>query len=407
MLYDRILVKYGELTVKGKNKYTFIKHTIKTIKEKCKKFPKLEFISHYERFYIMLNGEPHDKVIHALNHVFGLHSYSLSAKCKTDLEKIKELALKIVKEEIKEKTTFKVETKRADKRFPMTSIEVSKNVAAHVLRNTEHLIVDVKNPQVTLQVEIRNEGTYISTKEIKGLGGLPVGIDGNGLLMLSGGIDSPVAGFLMQKRGVALDVIHFSSPPYTSISSKQKVIDLAEKLAYYQHHDKIKVYDVPFTKLQKAIYENCPKSYAITIMRRMMYRIAQSVALKNGNLILANGENVGQVASQTLHSMYAINAVTTMPIIRPVATMDKLEIIKLARKIGTYDISIRPYEDCCTVFIPENPVTRPELEKCIEYENKFSYQQLIDECIQSIDVISVEAGSPLQLVTDDEINHLF
>ncbi len=407
MLYDRILIKYGELTIKGKNKIKFIQHINKTIKEKCKKFPNIEYISHYERFYILLNGEDYTKIVKELSEIFGLHSFSLAAKCPSDIESIKDLAVKIINEEVNETKTFKVETKRADKAFPMTSVEVSKIVASHVLKNTPHLIVDVKNPQVKLQVEIREEGTYISTKEIPGLGGLPVGMDGKGLLMLSGGIDSPVAGFLVQKRGVAIDVIHFSSPPYTSEQAKQKVLHLTEKLTHYSRNNKIVVYNIPFTAMQKAIYENCPKNYNITIMRRMMYRIAEIIAKKVGALILVNGENVGQVASQTLHSMVAINQVTNMPVIRPVATMDKLEIIDIAKKIDTYDISIRPYEDCCTIFVPEFPVTKPEIDKCIEYENTFDYQKLITEAIDNVEVITIEANKITQILESNDISLLF
>lgn len=406
MLYDRILVKYGELTIKGKNKTSFINQTIRTIKEKCKKFTKLEYINNYERFYIILNNENHEEVIDALNKVFGLHSYSLTAKCESNLEAIKDLALKVVEEEITVKTTFKVETNRVDKSFPMTSLEASKVIASHVLKSSPQLVVDVKNPEVTLRVEIRSNGTYIMTKEISGLGGLPVGMDGKGILMLSGGIDSPVAGFLIQKRGVSIDMLHFSSPPYTSDRSKQKVLDLTEKLAHYAPKNKIRVFNVPFTKLQKAINDNCPKSYNITIMRRMMYRIAEKVALKNKALILVNGENVGQVASQTLQSMYVINNVTSLPIIRPVATMDKIEIINISKKIQTYDISIRPYEDCCTIFVPEHPVTKPDLDKCVEYEKKFEYENYISECIENIEIIEVTAGNPLQIISSCDIKNL-
>ena len=407
MLYDRILVKYGELTIKGKNKMSFIHHINRTIKEKCKKFPKLEFISKYERFYIILNGEDHELVIERLNTIFGLHSYSLAAKCKSNLDDIKNFALKVINEEIKEKTTFKVETKRADKSFPLTSIETSKEVASFVLKNNQFLVVDVKKPQVTLNVEIREEGTYIPTREIFGLGGLPVGMDGKGLLMLSGGIDSPVAGYLVQKRGVSIDAIHFSSPPYTSIKSKQKVLELAEKLSHYQHNDKITVYNIPFTKLQKAIYENCPLSYNITIMRRMMYRISELVALKYKAHILVNGESIGQVASQTLQSMYAINQVTNMPIIRPLATMDKLEIIDISRKINTYNISILPYEDCCTIFVPKNPVIKPEISKCLEYEASFDYKPLIEECVNNLEIITIEAGEIIELKDNQDMLELF
>ncbi len=407
MLYDRILVKYGELTLKGKNKASFINQTIRTIKEKCKKFEKLEYINNFERFYIILNGEDYEKVTEALNNVFGLHSYSLTAKCESNLEAIKDLAKKVVETEIKVKTTFKVETNRVDKNFPMTSLEVSKVVASHVLKNSPHLIVNVRNPEITLKVEIRSNGTYIMTKEIIGLGGLPVGMDGKGILMLSGGIDSPVAGFFIQKRGVSIDMLHFSSPPYTSDRSKQKVFDLTEKLAKYAPKNRIRVFNIPFTKLQKAIYDNCPESYNITIMRRMMYRIAEKVAKKNKAVIIINGENVGQVASQTLQSMYVINNVTSMPIIRPVATMDKIEIIKIAKKIETYDISIRPYEDCCTIFVPKHPVTKPELDKCIEYENNFDYEAYITECIENIEVIDVNAGNPPKIVSSSDIGSLF
>lgn len=408
MLYDRILVKYGELTLKGKNKINFINHINRTIKEKCKKFPQLEYVNHYERFYIILNGVDYKLVMDRLNTIFGLHSYCLVAKCKSELEEIKKLSARIISEEITEKTTFKVETKRADKTFPLTSIETSKEVASYVLKNNnQYLIVDVKKPQVTLNIEIRHEGTYIYTKEIFGLGGLPVGMDGKGLLMLSGGIDSPVAGYLIQKRGVGIDVIHFASPPYTSIKAKQKVLELAEKLAHYSQNDKITIFNIPFTKLQKAINDHCPHNYTITIMRRMMYRISERVAKKYNCSILISGESIGQVASQTLQSLYVINNVTNMPVIRPVATMDKKEIVDIAQKINTYDISIRPYEDCCTIFVPKNPVINPDLGRCLEYEKLFDYEAFIDECIKNMEIINIQAGEVIELKDNEEFLDLF
>ncbi|MEE0880374.1 MAG: tRNA uracil 4-sulfurtransferase ThiI, partial [Turicibacter sp.] len=270
-------------------------------------------------------------------------------------------------------------------------------VGAHLLINTNHLSVDVHNPDMTVYVEVRREGTFIMADHIKGLGGFPVGISGKGLLMISGGIDSPVAGYLMQKRGVEVEAIHFASPPYTSIRSKQKVLDLMEKNAHYAPEDKIKVHIVPFTELQTAIYEHIPSSYTMTVMRRMMYRIAEGIAKKREILVLANGESLGQVASQTLASMYAINAVTNMPIIRPVATLDKNEIIEIAKKIDTYDISIRPYEDCCTVFVPEHPATNPSLEKCIEFEQNFDFGPLVQKCIDETEIITVRAGEMIEL----------
>lgn len=269
--------------------------------------------------------------------------------------------------------------------------------------------MDVHNPDMTVFVEVRREGTFIMADHIKGLGGFPVGISGKGLLMISGGIDSPVAGYLMQKRGVEIEAIHFASPPYTSVRSKQKVLDLMEKNAHYAPVDSIDVHVVPFTELQTAIYENIPSSYTMTVMRRMMYRIAEGIAKKREILVLANGESLGQVASQTLASMYAINAVTNMPIIRPVATLDKNEIIEIAKQIDTYDISIRPYEDCCTVFVPEHPATNPSLEKCIEFEQNFDFESLVQKCIDNTEIITVRAGEIIELEdnTACPLNDLF
>jgi len=406
MIYDRILVRYGELTIKGKNKKQFISHLNQTIINKLKKFPELKFISHHERFYIVLNGRDYQEVLSVLDKIFGLHSYSLAVKCDTNLEEIKQLAVKVITEEIKVPTRFKVESKRAYKQFPLTSLEVSKEVASYVLKHCDNLIVDVNHPEVTLNIEIREEATYISTKEYPGLGGLPVGMDGKGLLMLSGGIDSPVAGFLLQKRGVAIDVVHFSSPPYTSPQAKQKVLDLAERLARYAHNERITIYNVPFTKLQKAIFQYCPDKYGITIMRRMMYRIAERISLKYNYLIIANGESIGQVASQTLQSIRAINEVTNMPIIRPCATLDKLEIIDIANKIDTYNISILPYEDCCTIFVPQFPVIKPELEKCHEYEQNFNYEELIEEALNNLEIIKVKAYENLNILADEDLSNL-
>ncbi|MGL4372923.1 MAG: tRNA uracil 4-sulfurtransferase ThiI, partial [Turicibacter sp.] len=357
MIYDRILVRYGELSVKGKNRKYFINALHKVIRRKLKPLENVTYEVTRDRFYIILNGTDPQLVTEQLDKVFGLQSYSLAARCENDIEAMKDLALTIIKSQPQVETTFKVDTKRANKQFPMLSHEVTRAVGAHLLINTEHLKVDVHTPQMKVFVEVRREGTYIMAAHVKGLGGFPVGISGKGLLMISGGIDSPVAGYLMQKRGVEIEAIHFASPPYTSVRSKQKVLDLMEKNAHYSPYDKVKVHVVPFTELQTAIHEHIPSSYTMTVMRRMMYRIAEGVAAKRNILILANGESLGQVASQTVTSMYAINAVTNMPIIRPVATLDKNEIIDIAKKIDTYEISIRPYEDCCTVFVPENPST--------------------------------------------------
>ena len=409
MIYDRILVRYGELSIKGRNRKYFKNALHKIIRRKLRALENITYEVTRDRFYIILNGTAPELVTEQLDKVFGLQSYSLAARCENEIDVIKALALDIINEQPKVPTTFKVETKRAHKQFPMQSGEISRGVGAHLLINTDHLSVDVHNPDMMVYVEVRREGTFIMAEHIKGLGGFPVGISGKGLLMISGGIDSPVAGYLMQKRGVEIEAIHFASPPYTSVRSKQKVLDLMEKNAHYAPTDSVKVHIVPFTELQTAIYENIPNSYTMTVMRRMMYRIAEGVAKKRDILVLANGESLGQVASQTLASMYAINAVTNMPIIRPVATLDKNEIIDIAKKIDTYEISIRPYEDCCTVFVPEFPATNPSLEKCIEFEQKFDFEPLIQKCIDDTEIITVRAGEIIELEdnTACAINDLF
>ena len=281
--------------------------------------------------------------------------------------------------------TFKVDTKRADKRFEVHSMDFNKMVATKILKNM-NVSVDVHNPELYIKIEIRVEGTFVYFNEIKGLGGYPVGIQGKSLLMLSGGIDSPVAGYLALKRGVDIECLYFESPPHTSDQAKNKVITLANIINKYSGN--IKVHVVPFTKIQEMILRNVKEEYIITIMRRMMYRIAQKFAKMNKMQVIFNGESIGQVASQTLSSMNVINNVCDIPVIRPVACMDKIEIIDIAKKIGTYETSILPYEDCCTVFVPTHPVINPTLDKCILYEKNFDYETLIDEAINNIETIS-------------------
>ena len=264
-------------------------------------------------------------------------------------------------------------------------MEFNQLIGSYVLRNTD-LKVDVHQPDIPIYIEIRNDGSYLYTNEIKAIGGYPVGIQGKGMLMLSGGIDSPVAGYLALKRGIQIECLYFESPPHTSLEAKNKVLRLAEILDKYAGN--IKVHIVPFTKIQESIYKNVPHDYMITIMRRMMYRIALDFAKKRKCKILINGESIGQVASQTLSSISVINQVVDMPVIRPVACLDKLEIISLAKKIGTYETSILPYEDCCTIFVPKHPVIHPELSKCIEYEKLFDFEYLLKECIQNIETIT-------------------
>ena len=281
--------------------------------------------------------------------------------------------------------TFKVKTKRALKSFSIHSMEIDNIIGGHILKNIP-CKVDVHNPDVTLNIEIRAEGSFIYTNEIKGIGGYPVGVQGKGMLMLSGGIDSPVAGFLALKRGVDLECLYFESPPHTSMEAKNKVIKLASIINEYSGNIKVNI--LPFTKIQEEIYKNVPESYVITIMRRMMYRIAEKLANKNNCKVIINGESIGQVASQTLTSMSVINSVCNIPVIRPVACMDKLEIIDISNKIGTYETSILPFEDCCTIFLPKHPVINPSLSKCLLYEEKIDYETLIEDAISNIEVIT-------------------
>ena len=378
-MQELIMIKYGELTTKKANRKIFINTLYQNI-QKVLKEENVDITKDNVRMFIKCENAK--KVAHKLQKVFGILSIVIAYKVNNNINDVLEKSLEIMD---KEKHTFKVVTKRSDKSYPIHSMEYSKKLGAEILKNS-NFKVDVHNPEITLTVEIRTEGTFVYTNEIKGIGGYPVGVAGKGLLMLSGGIDSPVAGFLALKRGVNVEGIYFESPPHTSIEAKNKVITLANILNEYS--GKIKLHIVPFTQIQEAIFKNCPDTYMITIMRRMMYRIAAKYAEKIGAKILINGESIGQVASQTLESISCINNVTNMPVIRPVACYDKLEIIALAKKINTYETSILPYEDCCTVFVPKHPVIKPELEKCEEYEKRFDYDSLIEKAIDNIEVIT-------------------
>lgn len=378
-----ILIKYGELTTKKDNRKMFIRLLENNIKNLLKD---INFSLHCDRvrMYIEVDEIDLDNTVSRLKNVFGIHSIVVCHQVNTNNDDIKNKVLELVKCYPQAKT-FKIETKRAWKEFPIHSMEFNCLIAGFVLKNSS-LKVDVHMPDLLIKIEIRNNGTYIYTNEIEGAGGYPVGVQGKGLLMLSGGIDSPVAGYLALKRGVDLECLYFESPPHTSIEAQNKVIKLASIINKYSGNIRVNI--VPFTKLQEEIYKNVPSSYNITIMRRMMYRIAEKVARKHKCRAIINGESIGQVASQTLTSMGVINNVTNMPIIRPVACLDKLEIIKISNMIETYGTSILPYEDCCTIFLPKHPVINPSLEKCLEYEKRFDYESLIDECISNIKVVT-------------------
>ena len=376
-----ILIKYGELTTKKANRNFFINTLEKNIRNLLSGY---DFKLEKDRVRMFIYTDSIEEVTEKLKNVFGIHGIVICNKVDTNIDVILDKSLEIIKKE--KGNTFKVFTKRADKNFEIHSMDMNNKIATKILKNTD-LKVDVHNPDISLYVEIREKYTYIYTNEIKASGGYPVGIQGKGLLMLSGGIDSPVAGYLSIKRGVDIDCLYFESPPHTSEQAKEKVIKLASIINKYSGN--IKVHVVPFTEIQEAIYKNVPDSYIITIMRRMMYRIADKYSKKINANIIINGESIGQVASQTLVSMSVINSVTNMPVIRPVACLDKLEIIEIAKKIDTYETSILPYEDCCTIFLPKHPVINPKLDKAILYESSFDYESLINKCISNIETIKL------------------
>ena len=375
-----IFIKYGELTTKKGNRNVFIKKLTNNIKNIL---VSLNYTMKSDRSRIYIESNDIDLVVEKLKNIFGIHSIVIAYKVDNNSDTIINSVLELVKNESFK--TFKVDTKRADKRFMIHSMDFNKMVATKILKNMD-VSVDVHNPELHIKIEIRVEGTFIYFNEIKGLGGYPVGIQGKSLLMLSGGIDSPVAGYLALKRGVDIECLYFESPPHTSVQAKNKVIGLANIINKYSGNIKVNI--VPFTKIQETILRNVKEEYIITIMRRMMYRIALNFAKKNKMQVIFNGESIGQVASQTLSSINVINNVCDIPVIRPVACMDKLEIIDIAKKIGTYETSILPYEDCCTVFVPKHPVINPTIDKCKLYEKNFDYESLIDEAINNIEVVS-------------------
>lgn len=380
-----ILIKYGELTTKKDNRGFFIKTLRKNILNKLTDY-NIEIKDDYYRMFIYCEESDIDKIISILKSIFGIHEIVICiSSTDTSILNIKNISLDIMKN--KTFKTFKVETNRSDKSYPIKSMEINNIIGGHILKNI-NCKVDVHNPDYLLNIEIRCEGVYIYENRIKGLGGYPVSTLGRGLLMLSGGIDSPVAGYLTIKRGVELYYLYFESRPHTSIEARNKVIALARKLEKYNSNGKLLV--VNFTKIQEAIYKNLDPDYLITIMRRMMYRIAEKVAKKNKCLAIVNGESVGQVASQTLSSILSVNDVTNFPILRPLCSFDKLDIIDIAKKIDTYETSILPYEDCCTVFVPKHPVINPNLKHIYHEESLYDFSELLDEAVNNIEVVDLK-----------------
>ena len=379
-----ILIKYGELSTKKGNRNFFIKTLYENVKNKLKKYD-VKISKDRARMYIEFLDSDLDDIKKIIDRIFGIHMYHIASIVDTNIDVIKTSVLEIMKNEKFE--TFKVETKRSDKSFEVHSQDMNRVLGGVILKNIDTSRVDVHNPDILVTVEIREKNTYIYLNSYKGSGGYPVGTQPKGMLMLSGGIDSPVAGYLAMKRGVKFDAVYFEAIPHTSLEARNKVIELCKKLAGYT--DQINLHVVNFTPIQEEIYKNCREDYCITIMRRMMYRIMEKISTSHKGYAIINGESIGQVASQTLTSMRVINSVTNMPVIRPVACLDKLEIMEIARKIDTYNTSILPFEDCCTVFVPKHPVINPRIDTSIYEEEKFDYNSMIDVAVETMNTIKV------------------
>lgn len=382
------MIKYGELSTKKANINLFLKQLKDNVGVALEGFH-VDIKFDKGRMFVNLNEDNFEEVKEALKKVFGIHEFVVAYKLDDrEFEQVKDAILSLVKDTLF--TTFKVVTKRSDKKYPISSMDFSRRIGGYILKNLENKSVDVNHPDLMVNIEVRSDAVYVYFNGEAGIGGYPVGVAGKGLLMLSGGIDSPVAGYMAIKRGVRLECLYFESPPHTSLEAKNKVKELAKKLALYNND--IKLHVVNFTEIQQSILKNCPHDYLITIMRRMMYRIAEIIARGNNCKILVNGESIGQVASQTLSSMNVINEVVKIPVIRPVACFDKLEIIEFAQKIGTYETSILPYEDCCTIFVPEHPVINPTFEVAREEEKNIPFEELIYKAVKRHEVIRIKAN---------------
>ena len=385
-----LLVRYGEIALKGKNRPFFEKKLLQNIRYSLKGLEPFEVLFQRGRYFVKISTENLSSAQRRLQRVFGIVSISTVTQSNLDLDEICRNALETVKEIYNPGMTFKVNTRRANKKFPYTSPEVSSAVGAYLLKSNLNLKVDVHHPDTIIYIDIRGKKAYLYSRVIQGLGGLPVGVAGRGLLLLSGGIDSPVAGWLALKRGVEIETLHFHSPPFTGEGAVNKVRDLCRTLSSYG--GKITLHLAPFTEIQKELRLNCPETMVITLVRRAMFRIAERLAIKKNIPVLFTGESLGQVASQTLENIVAINAVTNIPVLRPLIGFDKEEIINIARKINSYSISIRPFEDCCTLFVPRHPVTRPQLKELEKAEESIPLEELIDRCLENIESTIINSG---------------
>ena len=402
LTYSEIMIRYGELSTKGKNRMRFINKLRNNISDVLSIYPAVKVTADRDRAHAYLNGTDYELVAESLKQVFGIQNFSPVYKIEKSASALISAVQEIMQDIYQEGMTFKISSRRSDHSFELDSRELNQTLGGAVFEVLPSIQAQMKKPDINLQVEIREEAAYISYETIKGAGGLPVGTSGKGMLMLSGGIDSPVAGYLALKRGVDIEAVHFASPPYTSPGALKKAHDLTRKLTKFGGN--IQFIEVPFTEIQEEIKAKAPEAYLMTLTRRFMMRITDRIRQIRGGLVIINGESLGQVASQTLESMQAINAVTNTPVIRPVVTMDKLEIIDIAQAIDTFEISIQPFEDCCTIFAPDRPKTNPKLKNAEKYEERMDVEALVDRAVAGIIVTEItpqaEADEVDELIED-------
>ena len=387
MHYSEIMVRYGELSTKGKNRMRFINKLKRNIQSVLSIYPRVHVKADRDRTHIYLHGTDYQPVAESLKQIFGIQNFSPSYRVKKSVPALIEAVQTIMKQVYQEGMTFKITSKRSDHCFVLDSREFNHTLVFVFFMAFHNVQVKIKAPDIELRVEIREEAAYISYETIRGAGGLPVGTSGKGMLMLSGGIDSPVAGYLALKRGVDIEAVHFASPPYTSPGALKKAQDLTRKLTKFGGN--IQFIEVPFTEIQEEIKAKAPEAYLMTLTRRFMMRITDRIREERGAQVIINGESLGQVASQTIESMQAINAVTNTPVIRPVVTMDKLEIIEIAEKIDTFQISIQPFEDCCTIFAPDRPKTNPKIKNAEQYEARLDVEGLVERAVAGIMITEI------------------
>lgn len=398
MQYSEIMIRYGELSTKKKNRMRFINKLKNNMEHVLSIYPDVSVKTDRDRGHVYLNGTDYHEVAESLKEIFGIQAFSPSFKVEKNVNTLVKAVQEIMTSVYKDGMTFKITAKRSDHSFELDSRALNHTLGDAVFSVLPNIKAQMKQPDINLKVEIRDEAAYISYEDIRGAGGLPVGTSGKGMLMLSGGIDSPVAGYLALKRGVDIEAVHFASPPYTSPGALKKAHDLTRKLTKFGGN--IQFIEVPFTEIQEEIKAKAPEAYLMTLTRRFMMRITDRIREDRNGLVIINGESLGQVASQTLESMQAINAVTATPIIRPVVTMDKLEIIDIAQKIDTFDISIQPFEDCCTIFAPDRPKTNPKIKNTEQYEKRMDVEGLVERAVAGIMVTTIQPQADSDDVDD-------